>query len=192
MEFFTIGTSKIKIILSKEEATERGISRDSSLMDEQRRRSFRRILDEAKEKVGFDAGAEKVLVQIYSTATGGIELFVSKLGIVPREARGMISQTDGATVLSTKRIYYIFSCLEDLLGAVRCIDSSAVEDSSAYLLDGGGFCLSICEKEGLQAEKRLSLLLEFGKKLNTGQLFSLEEHATPIALGDAVERLSEL
>ncbi len=192
MEFFTVGTSKMKIVLSKEEAEARGISADSAGDEPEKRRSFRRILEEAKEKAGFDVAREKVLIQIYPTSSGGMELFITKLGILSKEATGIISRSERAKVPSTRRVYYMFPSFEDLIGAVKCIPEGAAEDSTAYLLDGGGYCLSFCEKENEKGLCAISRLLEFGKKLNTGPLFSLEEHATPLAVGDAVERLSRL
>lgn len=192
MEFFTVGTSKLKIILSKEEAEARGISADSAGDEPEKRKSFRRILEEAKERADFDAAHEKVLIQIYPTSSGGMELFITKLGILSKEATGIISRSERAKVLSTRRVYYVFSRFEDLIRAVKCIPQGSAEDSEAYLLDGGGYCLSFCEREGAKGLSFTSRLLEFGRKLNTGPLFSLEEHATPLAVGDAVERLSRL
>ena len=132
MEFFTVGNSKIKIVLSKSETEERGISAEGTGEDAGRRSALRKILEEAETHAGFFIGGERVLVQIYPTADGGVELFVTKLGSLSGETRGVIARSERVTVLSGRRVYYIFSAFEDMLGAARCIPPALTEKSTAY------------------------------------------------------------
>ena len=193
MEFLTVGNSKIKIMLSKEEAESRGIrAEDSSYDDPEIRRAFRNILVEAKEKAGFDIGKEKVLIQIYPSRDGGMELFITKLGIISKEAANMISRSEHVAVISAKRVYYIFTTFEALVSAVRSVHTELLEDSTLFLLDEGGYCFSFCEKDQNPVLSRLSVLSEFGKKINELPALSLTEHARILRSGDAAEMLCKL
>ena len=193
MEFLTVGNSKIKIMLTCEEAEARGIRvEDSSYDDPEVRRAFRKILEEAKEKAGFDIGKEKVLIQIYPSRDGGMELFITKLGTISKEAANMISRSEHVTVLSAKRVYYIFPTFEALLGALRSVCPEPLEDSTLFLLEDGGYCLSFCEREQNPVLSRLSTLSEFGKKINELVAASLIEHARLLRSGDAAEMLYKL
>ncbi len=193
MEFLTVGSSKIKIILSAKEVKERGIDIENTDYDDpQVRRSFRKILEEAKEKASFDIGKEKVLIQAYPSRDGGMELFVTKLGLVSKEAANMISRSERSSVFSAKRVYYIFDSLENLLGAVRSIPEGYAEDSSVYRVDDGTYCLSFCEREHRYVLGRLTKLCEFGNRINDLGAAFLTEHATLLRSGDAIELFSKL
>lgn len=191
MEFFTVGNSKIKIVLSKSETEERGISAEGTGEDAGRRSALRKILEEAETHAGFFIGGERVLVQIYPTADGGVELFVTKLGSLSGETRGVIARSERVTVLSGRRVYYIFSAFEDMLGAARCIPPMLAEKSTAYALDGGLFCLSFYEREK-SGFPELLRILEFGHRIDSASALPIVEHATVLAENDAVERLSAL
>lgn len=193
MEFLTVGNSKIKIMLTSDEAAQRGLYSDKMNYDDPTvRRNFRKILDEAREKAGFDIGKEKVLIQFYPSRDGGMELFVTKLGIISKEAANMISRSEHVAVISAKRVYYIFSTLEDLLGALRCIPTGEVEDSSIHRLEDGNYCLSFCEREQKCVLSKLSRIFEFGKRINDLTAVALVEHAYLLRSGDAAEIFSRL
>ena len=191
MEFFKVGSSKIKIILSKDEAEERGVSADGTDNDRERRNALRKILEEAEAHAGFFIGGERVLVQIYPTSDGGVELFVTKLGSLSGETRGVIARSERVTVLSGRRVYYIFSAFEDMLGAARCIPPALAEKSTAYALEGGEYCLSFYEREK-SGFPELLRILEFGSRIDCACALPLVEHSAVLAEGDAVERLSVL
>ncbi len=191
LEFLTVGNSKIKIMLSAEEAIARGIKiEETDYDDPEIRRAFRKILEEASEKAKFELGKEKLLVQAYPSRDGGIELFVTKLGTVSKEAANMLSKSEHIAVISAKRVFYIFDSFENLLGAVRSIPPGAAEDSSVYRFDDGAYCLSFCEREHRYVLGKLSRLSEFGLRINELAAQSLEEHATLLRGGDAVEVFS--
>ena len=80
MELIKISDSKLKIALTPTDMEK--YSLDIQTMDydkTQTRSAFWQLLDEAKHKTGFDAASEKIFVQIYSSAGGGCEMYVTKL-----------------------------------------------------------------------------------------------------------------
>ncbi len=193
LEFLTVGNTKIKITLTAQEASARGINTEKTNYDDPEvRRNFRKILEEAKEKAGFDTGKEKVLIQAYPSRDGGIELFVTKLGVISKSAESMIAKSENVALLSKCRTYYIFENLENLLGAVRSISPEFAEDSSVYRLDDGTYCLVFCERTPKYVLSELSVLSEFGRKSNELPTAFLKEHACLLRKGDAIEVFSEL
>ncbi len=193
MEFLTVGNSKIKIMLTREEARERGIKADGAdYTDPETRRSIKMIMDEARTKADFDVGKEKLLIQLYPSRDDGIELLVTKLGIISKETESMISRSENVAVISEGRIYCLFDRFEDLVSALRGLADGSTDDSILYRLDGGEYLLSYCERErraGLTVALRVS---EFGYRINELSAAALIEHAQLLRRGDAAEILSRL
>ena len=72
MELLRIGESKLKVTLSSEDMERYSLDGDSMDYDNTETRSaVWQILDEAKHKTGFDAGGEKIFVQVYPARGGG-------------------------------------------------------------------------------------------------------------------------
>ena len=76
MEFLVVSKSKLKIMMSRDDMKKYGIDGEDIDYDNPKiRRSFWKILDEAKERCGFEASGDKVLIQYYPSKDGG-EIFV--------------------------------------------------------------------------------------------------------------------
>ena len=191
MECLNLGESKIRLILTKEEAESRGVLSDSSSDSAEKRKKYRRILDEVKSLFGFDVGRERALVQIYPTKDGGAELFVTRLSGAARGVGDLSPRSDRFEVVSSKRMYYIFERFDELIGATRAIDPSLTEDSCVYRLESGEYCLSFLDKDECEA-LGLCRILEFGRRFPAADLYGLSEHARLVIGADAVEILSSL
>lgn len=80
MELIKISDSKLKIALTPTDMEKYSLDIQTMDYDKTETRSaFWQLLDEAKHKTGFDAASEKIFVQIYSSAGGGCEMYVTKL-----------------------------------------------------------------------------------------------------------------
>lgn len=81
MELIVINQSKLKIMLTPPDMQRYELSAEQmDCADEQTRRAFRHIFDDARDRIGFDTAGEKLLVQLYTSREGGCEIFVTKLG----------------------------------------------------------------------------------------------------------------
>lgn len=195
MEFLLIGESKIKIVLSREEAEGYGL--DSGTPDVSgpvARRAFWRILDRAKAEVGFDPAGDKVLIQVYPIKNGGCEIFVTKLGILSESSARLVSKSDRIAMLSKKRSLYAFDNIEDIIAAsvaVRSISREISPKSDVYT-DGKKYYLSI-EEYGKGGEPiEFPCILEFGTGLTAELSGYICEHADCLTEGDGIERFSSL
>ena len=66
MEFLVVSDSKLKIMMNRDDMQKYEIDGDNIDYDNPKiRRSFWRILDAAREKCGFEAAGDKVLIQFY-------------------------------------------------------------------------------------------------------------------------------
>ena len=195
MEFLLIGESKIKIVLTKEEAENYGLDGSSAdVGGPGARRIFWRILDRARAEVGFDPCGDKVLIQLYPLKGGGGEIFVTKLGILSESSAKLVSKSDRIAMLSKKKSIYVFDSLDDIILASRAISSllNGLSVQSDVYTDGNRYFLSIDEygKGGEPVE--FPCILEFGTVPTADILTYITEHATLLTEGDGVEKFAVL
>lgn len=195
MEFLLVGESKIKIVLTEEERAIYGLDAPApDISGPGARRSFWRILDMAKKDVGFDPSGDKILIQLYPIKTGGCEIFVTKLGILPESSARLVSKSNKVAMLSKKNSLYAFDDYEDLIKAaraVRAVSGDALPQSDVFVSDDRYF-LSI-EEYGKGGETlEFPCILEFGNGLAADVFVYILEHAVRLTNGDGIERFSLL
>lgn len=79
MDLIKISETKLKIMLTASDMTHYDLHNDSiSIADQHVRCVLRRLLEDAKEKTGFDYDISHLYVQMYPCVDGGCELFISK------------------------------------------------------------------------------------------------------------------
>ncbi len=195
MEFLLIGESKIKIVLNEEETERYGLDKSApDVSGTGARRSFWRILDMAKSEVGFDPSGDKVLIQLYPIKSGGCEIFVTKLGILPDASARLVSKSNKVALLSKKKSLYLFGKLEDVIGAARAVKAVSGEtlpECDVFTADDK-YYLSI-EEYGKGGEPiEFPCILEFGVGLAADMFTYVFEHATRLTNGDGIEIFSGL
>ncbi|MBQ7379200.1 MAG: adaptor protein MecA [Clostridia bacterium] len=80
MDLIKISDSKLKIMLTCTDMSNYDLHNDRiSFADAHVRRVLRRLLADAREQTGFDSDMTRLYVQMYPSADGGCELFISKL-----------------------------------------------------------------------------------------------------------------
>jgi Negative regulator of genetic competence, sporulation and motility len=145
MELIMINESKLKVMMSASDMEQYEIS--CEMIDygggtpAETRKAFWRILDEAKDKTGFDAAGDRVFVQVYPSKSGGCEMFVTKLNLTAeKDAKsGAVKCTsDYIKRIKSKKqkrkyIVYGFDTVDDLLlTCSRLVQCSYEGTSSAY------------------------------------------------------------
>lgn len=211
MDYLRIGESKLKITLSSDELDSYGM--DLSELDyasTETRRAFWAILDDAKRATGFDAAASRVSVQIYTSKTGGCEIFVTS----SPTAAGYRSLTDDKTMALTvcgalPKLYgesvCSFDSISDLLTACKvlmaqgcCCESSAWQLPSFGRMGGdmgARYYLYLAGNHAPKASGTVNssgILAEFGSPLPELDLSYLSEHCLPLVSERAVEQLAKL
>ena len=200
MELILITGKKLKIMLSAADMENYRLDCGNLDYDNtETRRAFWSILDEAKHRTGFDAAADRVMIQVYPGKGGGCEMFVTKLS----ERRGSnVISISGSPVPETGTEtlcgIYRFSGLEDLLGACRILDEAGFDGKSdVYASEetprcGGGkyYLMLYCRR---REPGRFSFIGEYGTPCRGGQYeFYIKEHSRPVCTGSAVSVLGRL
>jgi hypothetical protein len=177
--------------MTREESERYNIkAEDSDYSGSDIRRTLRKILSEAKEKIGFDIGQEKVLIQIYPTDDGGLELFATKLGTLGDRERRTVSASDNLTTFSGSRGIYCFSNLSELCLAAKAIYKEDVS-CDVYYSDLGEYYISIMENL-LNGFSEFEILCEYGRKLPSLPPSHLSEHTRLLCEGKGLEIFSRL
>ena len=190
MDFLLIGESKIKIVLNRDERKNYGLS-GTEISTADSRRGFFRLIGLAKERVGFDPGGDKLLIQLYPTGDS-LEIFVTKLGLLPDASAKMVSRSDRVSLLLRKKNYYSFSSLDDLVKAARSVKEFAGKvslESDVYLF-GDKYLLSIDEYGKGGDSMEFPQILEFSTPITAELSAYILEHSDRLTSGDGIELFS--
>ena len=216
MELIVISSNKLKIMLSADDMNKYALGADIDYADSKTRQAFRSILEEAREKTGFDAESEKIYIQLYPSKKGGCEVYITKIddnadsdrselpskcpehktaykpperssGIIPAPKRHMQKDRTRA---------YSFSNCENMISVCRRLLTMGWKNhSSAFSAEDGRFFIVLRDKAFSEFSKydRLAFISEYGTPENYTLLSKyLCEHGNCICQSQAVEKLGIL
>jgi negative regulator of genetic competence, sporulation and motility len=187
LEIVRISEEKLKLTLCKEDLEKYKLKPDELDYDKtETRRVIWQILDEAKKKTGFDAAADRALIEAYPGRRGGCEIYVTMLGD-KKKRRGVRGRFG----------IYRFADAESLFSLSAILLASGRDyESDLYRLRGeDGYFLCIKEplEESIRKESTLSPLSfveEYGVKCKqAGFLHYIRERGECLVERDAVTRL---
>ena len=195
MELIRISDSKLKIMLNAEDMAHYAITSDLlNYENTETRRVVWQILDEAKQKTGFNAASDRVLIQVYPSRAGGCEMYVTKVPPpLPHPSEGDRMRTNEG-----RPEIYFFANLDDLLHACKQLSCrTPFGESVAYAAQEGGYYLLLRETAAdsvMGAPLAYNPAEEYGerKKCTTARIAYIREHTICLCEHDAVERLSTL
>lgn len=216
MELIMISSSKLKIMLSADDMTRYALGSDIDYSDLKTRQAFRSILDEAREKTGFDAESEKLYIQLYPSKKGGCEVYITKIDDdsececdlpCPRSAEvkalyksierstGIIPAPKRHQTKERKRAYS-FSSSDSMVRVCRRLLSIGWRgQSSAFSDENGRFYIILRDRSAYELSRpdRLAFIFEYGSAENHSSLVKyLGEHGKCICRSGAVEKLGVL
>ena len=193
MELIKISDTKLKIMLTAEDMARYAIASESlNYENTETRRAVWQILDEAKQRTGFDAASDRVLIQAYPSRSGGCELYITKITQdIPYHTTERRSNPEG------KMRIYAFEGLANLIALCHCLQGSEYKgESSAYAVEGGRYYLVLKEAGEPSGGMPPSYhpAQEFGDPVSSasGKLAYIKEHAECLCPQDAVLHLSAL
>ena len=196
MELLLITATRLKIVMSSEDMEKYDLLCDDPTCDDpDTKRAIRCILEQAKVRVGFDVGEERLFVQMFPSKDGGCEMYVTKsdrgdVGRLPIP----IHKPDKRQTASVFR----FTCLENLLGACRHLRfEEEIGESKAYFEKEKSDCYLVLYTVERDAFGRnpccFSVANEYGSQMKNELCMAyLNEHCRCICAENAVEVLGEL
>ena len=170
MELILISDDKLKIMLSEEDMQKYHISGDGFDYSKLSTRTvLKSILSDAKTLTGFDTEGERFFVQLFTSAHGGCELFITKgeqddyTADTEIEKKTPPARRTYQSLYSFDSFYNLISSCRRLTPFMKDIDSVAYSDIS------GRYFLSL-KHANLSPYTRLdkfTFLLEYGRRENS-------------------------
>lgn len=194
MEWIRISENKIKVMLSPEDVAHYALPTvPTEGAKGLARTAFRAILSDMREAAQFDAGEDKVYVQLYPSSEGGFELFITKMGVSLHEEPHALHLTYQKE--EERRVALLFPTLSALIAVCRRLCARGfVGESCSFLDDTRRYWLFLSEKAP-QARTRedYRFALEYGEieAADTASLL-LAEHGRCICEQHAVEQIGKL
>ena len=195
MELIVISDDKLKIMLSEEDMQRYHISGDEFDYSKLSTRTvLKSILSDAKTLTGFDTEGERFFVQLFTSAHGGCELFITK-GEQDDYDIDTPSKKQAPSARRTYQSLYSFDSFYNLISSCRRLTPFVKDiDSVAYSDISGRYFLSL-KHANLSPYTRLdkfTFLLEYGKRENSESFERyIQEYGNWICK-DAVSTLGEL
>ncbi len=200
MEHILISPGKLKLTLTRDDLERYDLGRavDDGAVDTSRL-AFRTLLDDAGRLAGFDAGSDKLFIQLYPSKDGGAELYITKLGCDNSVGKKPTSTRDDKVMLTRVGV---FETMSELLECCRHLDhmlgqcdiiSSAYSDNKRYFLV---ISESISYHEYLEGSERKKIeaaLGEYGRNIADAAAISyIKEHCFVFCEKRAVKILSDM
>ena len=199
MELIVINENKLKITLSRCDMKQ--YSLDCSKIDydnTETRRAFWSILDEVKQKTGFDAASRKVFVQLYPSKEGGCEMYVTKLcGTEGSERGDDLPDCHRLHPLHRRTSVYSLPDISRMLAVCRRLRAAEFSDKSAAYADRGSgkyfLVLEEAEENAYLPLCETTFIREYGQSESPrSTLLYLHEHGECICAENAVDVLGQL
>ena len=208
MDMIMISDRKLKVMLTREDLDGYGVAtEDLDYANTDTKRMLWDLLSLAKKRVAFHTDGHRVLLQIFPSRDGGCEIFVSKLGDLPRKDSDAPADLYAEPILHCKREHrsdslpqrmgaFRFETMDWLLTVCRRLfDIGYGGESAAYAGDNHSYYLLLdgMDTTGYLPLDEFSFIREYGSAESAeGTLHFLSEHGTPICLSDAVGILGSL
>ena len=188
-----VSNNKLKILMNAEDLKEYSLDTSvTSYDDPQLRRTFWRLLDLARERCGFSAAGERVLIHFYPSGDGG-ELFVTKLGKLSSDAERSVSTSRSVALLVSRHAIYRFPDSASLIELARRLPEGIREKSARlYYCDDECYYLVLEERGGGNTLSELSFFGEFAREVSHTLEPYVIEHACLISDGDVLLQLAQL
>lgn len=195
MEWIRIGSHKLKITLSAEDAARYALNcQEEGCADTVTGSRLRKILTDVEQETGFEANDDRIYIQMYPSKTGGCELFVTRMGLAvsvdPKDGSPLPQDAAEKPPLPKKRTCALrFTELEPLLSLCRRMAKDYTGESCIRQDDSGHWWLLLTKRN---AEKSARELFRFAREYgqwedaDRAQIF-LSEHGKTICDSNAVQ-----
>ena len=203
MEWIRISKSKLKIMLSAEDARHYALNcENADYADLMTREAFKEILTDVRQETGFDATEDKVYIQMYPSKEGGCELFITKLGLLltedDHEAPSNAKLQRSTTTKNEKQppsvrkrsSAFSFVHLDHLLALCRRLSTEYTGESEIWLDECGVWWLILTEEGDPRSMRNdYCFIREYGQMVSANEARAfLPEHGRAICLSGAVRK----
>lgn len=184
-----LNKDKVKIFMSYEDLTERGVARDDIWSDApEMHELLNDMMDEVYDELGFEVFGS-VAIEVYALPTQGVIVIITRGEDVNKEQHA-IYQVD-VRIGQNNFIVFSFSDFEHVIDAVKRLKHYQLQNGSLYSYKDH-YILLLQENE-FKAENYdalVAILSEYGLNSSLTKEY-LAEYAKPIVEGNAIEVISK-
>lgn len=210
MELIVVNSRKLKIILDKDDMMSFDISgEDLDYSSAKTKKALGNILEKARAEAGFDAGNDRLYIQVFLSVDGGCEMFFTKRARLlpePESKSCSFIKKKYGTASDYSREYGRYIAKSDNIDniidlCIRLKKEGFFGTSSLYDLEGGyilkldfGHRFSFASEEGgLPDFYRFSFICDYCNVRYADPIPSayIEEHGNTIIKDNAVETICE-
>lgn len=188
-----LGTDKIRIFLTFDDLSERGIEKEDMWRDIPKvHELFNDMMEQAYHELGFEISGP-VAVEVFALPAQGMVVIVTrgKTGFTTDKEEEYDEEVYEmeVTLEESDLIIYSFRDLEHMIEVSHRINAMLTNGGSAYFYQGKYFL--VLEEVDLDQEryqKMIAILSEYGEATPT-TVYVLEEYGKPIITDDAVKEI---
>lgn len=190
MRLERLNYDKIKIFLTFDDLSERGITKEELWQDIPKvHQLFRDMMLEASDELGFEADGP-IAVEVFSLPAQGMVIIVTKSNYdedIEEFDDGYIEME--VTLDESEEIIYEFENIEDVISLAPRLASFGVPSGSLLYFENK-YYLTFEEKDvfDIDTDAFIALLSEFGNP-STITIFRLNEYGKKLLNGNAIEEL---
>lgn len=192
MRLERLNADKIKIFLTFDDLSERGISKDEIWQDIPKvHQLFRDMMMEADDELGFKAEGP-IAVEVFSLPAQGMVVIVSKSGDIEFDEEDDDYIEMQVTVDESSDIFYEFFSFEDVLALSGRLYPMKIGEGTLYSFENRFYLyFEENEIEQLDHEGFIALLSEFGSP-STITSHRVKEYGKQLIESKAVEQLYKI
>lgn len=196
MRMERLGQDKIRIFLTFDDLTERGIQKEDMWREIPKvHELFSEMMDQAYNELGFDASGP-LAVEVFAMPAQGMVVIVTR-GKQDRGADSVLDELDEevyemeVTLEQSEAIIYRFRDIEDAIGAARTLAGRLTEEGRMYRYQNHWIlCFDPAGLESSNYHALIAVLAEFGEATSMTTAM-LEEYGQMIIPANAVKVLAE-
>ncbi|HHY71645.1 MAG TPA: genetic competence negative regulator [Bacillus bacterium] len=191
MRLERLNYNKIKIFLTFDDLTERGLTKEDLWHDSQKvHQLFRDMMSEASDELGFEADGP-IAIEVYSLQAQGMVIIVTKDLSALDEEEGFNDDyiEMQVTVDESDDIFYEFQSLEDIISLSSRLHVLGIDGGKLYSFQKH-FYLELQEEElnGQTTENIIAILSEFGTPA-TITIYRVIEYGKELMKDQAIEQI---
>lgn len=193
MRLERLNMNKIKVFLTFDDLSERGLTKEDLWQDLPKvHQLFRDMINEASDELGFEADGP-IAVEIFSLKAQGMVMIVTKENYIEIDDEDDEFNDEyiqmQVTVDETHEISYVFSDFENVINVSECLFNKGISGGKLYSFENV-YYLQFDELEflGHSTENMISILSEFGNP-STLTIARLEEYGKLLMEKNAISQL---
>ncbi|QTH44823.1 genetic competence negative regulator [Cohnella sp. LGH] len=195
MRMERLSQDKIRIFLTFDDLTERGIQKEDMWREIPKvHELFSEMMDQAYNELGFDASGP-LAVEVFAMPAQGMVVIVTR-GKLERDSESVVEDEEEVyelevTLEQSEAIIYRFKDIEDAIGAAKTLAGRLTEDGKMYRYQNQW--VLVFDPAGLESSSYhalIAVLAEYGEATSITPAV-LEEYGKLIIESDAIKVLAE-